>query len=125
MSEWKRSSSQNSRWRAGSNPSSRDLLLAADSEPNSGTETRRQRRVSDDFVVVIVQRVFEVGIGRDARVDRIPSAEIDTSVAWGVSKPETEEIGIWPTAYESSTQVRATTRSQVGDEQTSSMLRTA
>src|SRR6266567_5537485 len=106
MSEWRKSSSQNSRWRAGSNPSSRDLLLSADPEPHSRTETRRQRRISNYFVVMIVQRVLDVGIRRDAGINRVPSAEIDTSVAWGVSKPESEEIGIWPTAYESSAQVR-------------------
>src|SRR5712691_8079042 len=103
MSEWKRSSSQKKAMeRRGQPVLHRGGSLSADSEPHSSTEIRRQRRVSDDFVVMIVQRVFEGGIGRDARVDRVPSAEIDTSVAWGVSKPETEEIGIWPTAYESS-----------------------
>src|SRR6266446_767551 len=126
MSGWKRSSSQKKAMeRRGQPVLHRGVSLSADPEPYSRTETRRQRRISNDFVVMIVQRILEVGIRRDAGVDRVPSAEIDAGVAWSVSEPETEKVGIWPTAYESSAQVSAPTRSQVGDEQTSNMLRTA
>src|SRR5690349_16416460 len=60
---------------------SAQLSIATQSESNSCSEISTQRGVSDYFVVVLVGCVLDVQISCHARLERIPTAQIEPSIA--------------------------------------------
>jgi len=60
-------------------------LLAAEPEPKPRPKIRPQRRVSDNFLVMVIESVLYVHVGGHARMELIPAAGIDAGVAGGVS----------------------------------------
>src|SRR5438270_5202272 len=60
------------------------LLLSADAEAQPGAEVCLQRRISHNFLIAMVQQIFDVHVSRDPVIHRIPSARINTRVSGGV-----------------------------------------
>ncbi len=56
-------------------------LLPSNTKPESRAKVCRQRRISHHFVVMIVERISQIRVRRDSRIDRIPPAQIDARVA--------------------------------------------
>ncbi len=56
---------------------------------------------------MIVDRVLDVRVCRNSRIDRIPTAKIDASVAGGVINVEPQKVRVRPPADKAPTQVRS------------------
>src|SRR5437763_3492462 len=83
----------------------RATLLTPNPEPQACSEIRRQGRITHDLVVILVQRVLYIYVGSNSGVERKPDANIDTGVSRGMIDIQSNEIGVWPAANESGSQV--------------------
>src|SRR3974390_770896 len=98
-------------------------LAAAEAEAETGAEVEMERWVADDFFVVLVQQVFDVGVDSDAWAESVPSAQIDARVARGVIVAEAEKIRVGAATYERSPQIPSPASSEIVQQQTAGVLR--
>src|SRR5215467_3589066 len=67
-------------------------LLSSQPKPNSGPEIRGQSGESHHLVVMVVQEVFHVEVGRNSRGQSVPPTEVQTSVAGRMVKSKAFKI---------------------------------
>ncbi len=79
---------------AGESPATTRQLLSSDSESHACPDVYSQGRVADDFLILLVEGIFEVHVAGDTRSHCIPSAEIDARIAGRVVDAVAEEVGI-------------------------------
>src|SRR5271163_908853 len=91
-------------------------LVPPEPKPETSAKVRRQRWIPYYFVVVIVERVLNIHVGGDSRIDRIPSAEIDARVAGGVIDAEAVKVGIGAASDETSSQICTPACAQIAEE---------
>src|ERR1700690_1084332 len=65
---------------------------------------------------MVVERVLDVGVGGDAGIDGVPSAEIEAGVAGGVVDAEAIEIGVGAATDEACADVSAPAGAEPGEE---------
>src|SRR4029453_9411216 len=94
--------------------------------PNSKAKARpnghSQRRIPDDFLVLLVECVFDIRVGCHPRTERVPSAQIHVGVAGRVVNSETEEVGVSAPANKTSPNIRSPAIAQVVQQQTARMF---
>ena len=62
-------------------PPSFRSLLAPQAEPQARPKIRPQRRVSDDLLVMPIECILDIDVSRYARLNFVPSADIDAGIA--------------------------------------------
>jgi len=92
---------------------------------NPAAEVDGERGIADDLVVAAVESVLDIGIGGDAGVDGVPSAEIGANVAGGVVDVEAVEIIVGAAADEASTEVRSPTAAEIRQQRGGGVFGTA
>ena len=105
----------------------RSKLLASHTEAKAGAEVRSQPRVSNHIVVMIVERIAYVRIGRYVPIYGVPGTEIDALISCGVihwRNRSEEKVGVGAAADKGPADTAAKTGGGIRQQQVAGMART-
>ncbi len=115
---------QKKRGRVARGHTSATTLLSSDSESHAGPDVNPQRRVTHDFLILLVESVFHVYIAGDSGSHCIPTAEIDARISGRVVDVVAQEIGVGPPSDKTSAEIGSPSIAEVGQHHRSRMLGT-
>src|SRR6266566_2247233 len=98
------------------------ILVTTDAEPQSSAKINSQRRITDNFVVVLVQQILTANVCTNARCDRVPSSGVYEHVGGSVINVETVEVRISAMADKVAFEVGPPMRPEIGRQQSRRVL---
>src|SRR5664279_4942315 len=101
--------------------------FSPETKPHPGAEVCPQSGISQHLVVVIVQRVIHIRVGRDVVADGVPAAEIQARITRGMvdgRNVSEQEVGIRALSHCGDAEESAPTLPRVGQQQHASLLGT-
>src|SRR6476646_5024819 len=99
-------------------------LIPPQPKPQPSPKINPQRRIPDDFFMLLIQSILNIQVRRHMRLDCIPSSQIDARVPRRMINPEPEKIRVWTPPNETSAYIRTPSTPQIIQQQTTRVLRT-